>query len=94
MKSPDPYTIAFNALKKRGEQARPFQVLIRTEYNFHVEIIQHWEDLVTGEKRTDSFKKKIVGGSSTSCDPFLRDKKGPYFLNPIENVVAKFRKRD
>lgn len=94
MKSPDPYTVAFNALKKRGEQARPFQVLTRTEVGLELVITQYWEDLVTGEKKVDRTTRSLGSVHETSCTPFLKTIRGPYFLNPIESVIKKFRRKE
>lgn len=90
----DGYTTAFNALKKIDEHNRPFQVLVRVEYEIEVREIQVWEDLVTGEKKETKRTVNTFSGRTVSWTPFNKTARGPYFLNSIEKVVKKFRKDD
>lgn len=87
---PDPYTVAFNALKKREEQGRPFQVLVRSEVKIQVTTIDYWEDLLTGEEKIDKTVSHVHQFNRVPMSPFSR--KGPFFTNPIESAVKQFRK--
>jgi hypothetical protein len=87
------YTQVFNALKKQNQHNRPFQVLVSIEYEVAVREIQHWEDLVTGEKKTTSKILSIEGKRRTTpWNPFTKNGRGPYFVNAVESVAKKFRK--
>lgn len=91
----DGYTVAFNALKRIGRHNEPFQVLTHVEFDIirggRCEAVLYFEDILTGARKQIKTEMSL-GKRRTVINPFT--KKGPYFLNLVENAVKKFHTAD